>query len=290
MMLLVGRSVRECYPHVLLIIYSYSGNCRCSTWRQRTVPVVRRRKCPNVAKNVDVDSPRITYISFFWQTVNTAARMESNGAPNRIQCSQETATLLEQAGKSWTRLHPTKVKAKGKGELQTYWLDFRAGADHSTAGSRNSDESSQVAAFDRGNGDKWTEAGLRSQTDKEEKLCDEKINRLVDWNTDVLCRILKQIAGRNRIANKRGSVDVIQAATTRSDEHRSDGTVLDEVVEVIELPELNAHAAVHTDVGNGVVLDPIVVQQLRDYVYRIACMYKSNPFHNFEHVSAMQLA
>jgi Adenylate and Guanylate cyclase catalytic domain len=216
--------------------------------------------------------------------------MESNGAPNRIQCSQETATLLERAGKSWTRVRATKVKAKGKGELQTYWLDFRAGADLSTAGSRTSDESSQVAAFDRSDEDEWTKAGLRSQINEERKLCDEKINRLVDWNTDVLCRILKQIAGRNNIANKRGSVQVLQASTTSHNVRRGDGTVLDEVVEVIELPELNAHAAVQTQVDNRVILDPVVVRQLRDYVYRIACMYKNNPFHNFEHVSANQLA
>jgi hypothetical protein len=52
-----------------------------------------------------------------------AARMESTGSRNKIQVSQKTAELVICGG------HPELVKpreslvfAKGKGELQTYWL------------------------------------------------------------------------------------------------------------------------------------------------------------------------
>ena len=59
----------------------------------------------------------------FGDTMNTASRMESTGLPNRIQVSQETADLLIMAGKAdWLQTRPDKVIAKGKGELQTYWL------------------------------------------------------------------------------------------------------------------------------------------------------------------------
>jgi Adenylate and Guanylate cyclase catalytic domain len=37
----------------------------------------------------------------FLKTVNTAARMESNGEPNRIHVSQKTAELIKKAGKGY---------------------------------------------------------------------------------------------------------------------------------------------------------------------------------------------
>merc|ERR1711935_1033179 len=57
----------------------------------------------------------------FGDTVNTAARMESNGARGRIHISQETANLLNEAGKSsWVTEREDKIVAKGKGELTTF--------------------------------------------------------------------------------------------------------------------------------------------------------------------------
>jgi len=49
--------------------------------------------------------------------------MESTGLRGKIQVSQETADLLTAAGK-WTWISPRSetVHAKGKGEMQTYWL------------------------------------------------------------------------------------------------------------------------------------------------------------------------
>lgn len=60
----------------------------------------------------------------FGDTVNTAARMESNGERGKIHVSQETADLIVAAGKtSWITKRPDKITAKGKGELQTYWVN-----------------------------------------------------------------------------------------------------------------------------------------------------------------------
>jgi class 3 adenylate cyclase len=60
----------------------------------------------------------------FGDTVNTAARMESNGVPGRIHCSQSTCDLLLVAGKaSWLKTREGTIHAKGKGEMQTYWIE-----------------------------------------------------------------------------------------------------------------------------------------------------------------------
>jgi class 3 adenylate cyclase len=59
----------------------------------------------------------------FGDTVNTAARMESNGRRNKIHISGETADLLIEADKeNWITPREDVIVAKGKGALQTYWL------------------------------------------------------------------------------------------------------------------------------------------------------------------------
>jgi class 3 adenylate cyclase len=58
--------------------------------------------------------------------MNTAARMEGNGMKGRIRVSQQTADELIAKGKSsWVTAREEKIVAKGKGELQTYWVNVR---------------------------------------------------------------------------------------------------------------------------------------------------------------------
>jgi class 3 adenylate cyclase len=59
----------------------------------------------------------------FGDSVNTASRMESTGEKNRIQVSSTTAELLREAGKGhWLLPRDDLVEAKGKGPMQTFWL------------------------------------------------------------------------------------------------------------------------------------------------------------------------
>jgi Adenylate and Guanylate cyclase catalytic domain len=49
--------------------------------------------------------------------------MESNGLARCIHVSQETADILTSLGKGhWVHPREDKIHAKGKGELQTYWI------------------------------------------------------------------------------------------------------------------------------------------------------------------------
>ena len=60
----------------------------------------------------------------FGDTINTASRMESTGVGGKIQVSEETAHLLRQDDRSrWLRIRDMKITAKGKGQLQTYWVE-----------------------------------------------------------------------------------------------------------------------------------------------------------------------
>ena len=50
--------------------------------------------------------------------------MESTGHPNKIQVSEETARILREEGyDDWLVPRKGLVRAKGKGELKTYWLN-----------------------------------------------------------------------------------------------------------------------------------------------------------------------
>lgn len=51
--------------------------------------------------------------------MNTASRVESHGARNRIHCSEEAATRLKEAGKqNWLIPREDKIHAKGKGVVR----------------------------------------------------------------------------------------------------------------------------------------------------------------------------
>ena len=60
----------------------------------------------------------------FGDSVNTAARMESCGIKDKIHISQSTADLLILANKShWLTPRQDIIEAKGKGKMQTYWVN-----------------------------------------------------------------------------------------------------------------------------------------------------------------------
>lgn len=61
-------------------------------------------------------------------------------------------------------------------------------------------------------------------------------------------------------------------------------TAVDEITEIIFLPALSCGNRKPNKVTD-VELGEAVEEQMRDYVYCIASSYRSNPFHNYEHVS-----
>ena len=77
----------------------------------------------------------------FGNTINVAARMESNGVRERIQASQTTADCLISAGKGhWVEAREDLVEAKGKGAMQTYWITPKRSAGTATIKTDNEHE------------------------------------------------------------------------------------------------------------------------------------------------------
>jgi hypothetical protein len=200
----------------------------------------------------------------FGDTMNTAARMESTGMSNRIQMSQETTDLLSAAGKStWLRARQEKVNAKGKGELQTYWLD----AHHdSTTQSRSSGTSSHGPAEEA----EPVAAPVHSVMAAPISTVAEKHQRLISWNTDILARLLTQIIARRESRNEKP--DSPERIRRLEESMGRDDTVLSEVTEIVMLPQFDSTA--NSIDPARIELSEDVVNQLRDYVQTLAAMYR----------------
>jgi class 3 adenylate cyclase len=223
----------------------------------------------------------------FGDTVNTAARVESTGEQGSIHISQETADLIIAAGKEhWVQKREAKVVAKGKGEMQTYWLDTRGGiprtGSYYSRSSASLDSREEQLMVSDGILPSLMEAAC-SAYPKLARL-DGKTRRLIDWNVDLLLRSLRQnVARRQALCQKKMPKRHRLSFTPGT-------TIIDEVKETITLPRFDAEAARHESRHEDIVLGPEVESELHDYVTTIAMMYRENPFHSFEHASHVTMS
>lgn len=217
----------------------------------------------------------------FGDTMNTTARIESTGKANHIHVSSDTAALITRAGKQyWLKEREDIVVAKGKGVLLTYWLELRAQSGPSTrsGSTHESDEPSKSGDVDCGILDADDVAAMQSPFTA-------KANRLIDWNVDVLARLLKQIVARRNAAKE--APIMISTPDTRT---RDGKNMLNEVQEIITLPHFDKSNSEAVQDPDSIDLGDVVMTQLRAYVAAIASLYRNNPFHGFEHASHVTMS
>jgi Adenylate and Guanylate cyclase catalytic domain len=108
--------------------------------------------------------------------------MESTGRAGKVQLSQQTANELARCGhEDWCWAREDVVYAKGKGELQTYWLDLFDQCDPLCANPLN--DSSNM---------------IREKTETEEDTTEslalnDENERLINWVVERLSQLLKKI-------------------------------------------------------------------------------------------------
>jgi hypothetical protein len=153
----------------------------------------------------------------FGDTVNTASRMESTGERNRIQVSQSTADLLIEGGKGyWVRPRAELVHAKGKGQVQTYWVVSRSGSASGpnlmkdvirTAPSRTrsaitTSKKEPMRGMNRNSSDVIGLATMKEVGLDHVRADDKRQERLIDWQLEMFARLLKKIvAARGELSN-----------------------------------------------------------------------------------------
>jgi hypothetical protein len=165
--------------------------------------------------------------------------------------------------------------------LQTFWLELRQETHDSSSGASTTSNTSDEKNTDLPGASQ--EIGFKSGGG-----LSEKTQRLINWNTDVLARLLCQIIGRRRgIAIDNEESSQFRKRFEEPVFHESGNTVLDEVAEIIHLPAFQGTAQVDDKAVN---LGDDVKSQLQEYITIIATLYRDNPFHNFEHASHVSMS
>lgn len=227
----------------------------------------------------------------FGDTMNTASRMESTGMKNKIHLSNDTAVALTKSGFGhWITKRQDLVHVKGKGDMQTYWL-LLGSSSMSETSSIVSDDTSGLAALikaprvypKKNRGTLWAGTSLEGVLGVTE--IDDSLQRLIDWNVDVLITLLKRVVAY-RIASGVGSKSLSSPAEKTI---IGSGLVLDAVQMVIDLPLFDHDIAVRA-ANETVELIPEVKKELAEFVTAIASGYPKNSFHNFEHASHVILS
>jgi 3'5'-cyclic nucleotide phosphodiesterase len=165
--------------------------------------------------------------------------------------------------------------------MQTYWLVM---SPTNNTGS-NYDRTSSAASSERSADQRLLESDRNSLNPIQQ--IDSKTGRLVEWNADVLLRLLKQIVARRLSCTKSKS---LKNDSPNEERFASEDTthVLDEVKEIITLPGFEEIQ--YSENPDDVVISDEVVKQLRSFVTNIAMMYRANPFHSFEHASHVTMS
>ncbi|KAG7337346.1 3'5'-cyclic nucleotide phosphodiesterase [Nitzschia inconspicua] len=196
--------------------------------------------------------------------------MESTGKKGCIQLSQQTTDILLQAGKKhWIVPREDKVEAKGKGEMQTYFLNIQSRDEKSDTGTSAS-ESSVGDLF--GDDNKDDAATLRDI---------EKRSRSAQWVVEILANLLKEIVAKRESLGIRKDPAALMEKLETMAKGNENTMVIDEVKEIITLPgfvkKRKSKVEDTSDLGDD------VLEELKDYVIMAASLYNDNPFHCFDH-------
>lgn len=197
--------------------------------------------------------------------------MESNGVPNKILCSQKTADRLIRAGKGhWLTTRKELIDAKGKGLLQTYWVEpsaNRSSIDTAVSSSESTDLANEHDS---------------TLTLGETKPPERRIGRLVDWNVEMFTALLNSVVTNRRALGVSGCMtntsfeSSLPFVSTLPRSEATDVVPWPPSYDSIERPTpLPTDAALH---------------QLRDMLSVIGYLYRDNPFHSFEHASHVTMS
>ena len=148
--------------------------------------------------------------------------------------------------------------------------------------------SSHDTVTSQGSGALSQNSGHRAPKSKVSFKKSIKAIRLVNWNVEILCRLLNAVVARREVKGWTNlSLGVNEAAVDKK--LREGKMVINEVEEVITLPKYKEAAAANAN-GKSTTVSTLCVEQLREFVMEISGRYMDNPFHSFEHASHVSMS
>jgi hypothetical protein len=227
----------------------------------------------------------------FGDTLNTAARIERSGLRNKIHLSQETADLLIEAGKEhWLEPREDIFIAKGKGALHTFWLRMETNKVAATSSEEAGGTAGKTENEDAGGASEAFGLGLDQTEIAAQTAYSKKAQNLIDWNAELLLKLLKKVVARRQITKKDGEENTGDRVKEMQEVLGEGGTAIEEIVEIITMPKFDTNKNKEEVDPNTIDLGDNVAEQLRDYVSVLASMYRDNPFHCFEHASHVTMS
>ena len=229
------------------------------------------------------------------ETIDEAMRMQVTSMPNRIHCSKATAAWLRADGLDhW--LQPREEPYPSRALLKSFWVvptPFSIGGSCAPASTKMdislASSLSPTPSFETMSSCATEEF---SQTLANPSLLTmaQKSSRLIDWNIDVLSLMLRNLMAKhaaNEYQETEGESDFNPDASKYLKSNGGYRTLLEEAVEVIEMPELEAREFFKRSKVDleSIELSTLVQSQLRSFVSAIASLYHDHPFHNFGHAT-----
>lgn len=228
----------------------------------------------------------------FGDTMNTASRMESNGIPGKIHLSEDTANeLIRYKKQHWIQKRSDMISAKGKGDMQTYWL---VGSDRAISGDSSSLHSStSIGEVSNQSEQESRDSVLGTNAAAQALAADAKTQRLIDWNVESLLHLLRKVVIHRRSSTESNVCSSRMTRTNSPFLRASPSAVQLQYVDLLkESIDFPAPKQRNDSSGDGQVEDDesllpkTVVEQLHRYVCCLEEMHHNlNPFHNFEHTS-----
>lgn len=219
--------------------------------------------------------------------MTTAMLMERTGLDDYIHLSEASADALIKAGKeAWVRKREKKLTTESKGEIQTYWLNYKSlDGDQGAARIGNEDRKLLEFASTQNSKERWiqwnveTFKGVSSfciyfgwLPENENRCASHRLTRSPQLIKDIVARREKAFWNNEQSGSLHCTIEADMPA--------------EEVVEIVELPRFDRKSAKRQlENKDEVILSPLVDEQLTEYITEVANMYNDNPFHNFAHAS-----
>ena len=229
----------------------------------------------------------------FGDTMSIAAKMENTGQSNCIQLSEESASLLRQAGKTKWIQQREENNNNSPITSNTYGLSLYDAIVIEDTSKSHLEKKREDASL----GKECQHASVRSFSSANDSqlllvqeflFCnsdnDSTSNNLapvVTWYCNLLTRVMQELSLYRVLLGNNDMDDQLQQEQFKSqtniylqDQGSSLRTIFQQTIDVIEFPESKRLITLDEEDVTATTIEPSIINELKDYVTTIAALYR----------------